>query len=112
MMNDHVLIVNTIKILSAVRSQQCYGVSSLPPSNARKIHHFEKTVFCRSDLEHPKTARKTPGNAPEQRTYSTYNISKAQLQPTMEKKVREILHCYFYDDTHGTRLRLLVISYS
>ena len=65
----------------------------------------KKLFCCRSDLEHSKTTRKNPGNAPEQRTYSTYNISKAQLQPTTEKKVIVILHCYFYDDTHGSYIK-------
>ena len=105
---SHGLGLNATQIVIKLRCpcQQCYESHWDPPSirlTHAKFTGPKKLSFCRSDLEQSKTVRKITGNAPEQRTYSIYNISKAQPQPTTEKKVGVILHCYFYDDTHGMK---------
>ena len=66
------------------------------------IPRFEKYVFITSEPERSKTVRKIPENAPEQRTYPSYNISKAQHQRTTDGKVRAILRWTFFVDTHGS----------
>ena len=96
--------------------QQCYeshwDPPSLPPSNAAKFTGPKKRFFLQV---RPRTIQNGSKNSGK-RTRAAGVLHLQHIQSTAPtdngEKVRAILHCYFYDDTHGSKIHNLKLPSS